>query len=119
MSEKYLDITLSATRRAQALLQEMSLDEKMAQVVGYIHFGEDFGNYDEIEKAIPFGVGEVGSLEMRRIESLEEAAIWQRKVQEIVMKNSPHHIPAIFHMEGLCGAFIQDTTSFPSGIGRI
>lgn len=23
-----------------------------------------------------------------------------------------------FHMEGLCGAFIQDSTSFPSGIGR-
>ena len=34
------------------------------------------------------------------------------------MANSEHHIPAIFHMEGLCGAFIQDATSFPSGIGR-
>ncbi len=52
------------------------------------------------------------------METLEEAAAWQRKVQEIVMANSEHHIPAIFHMEGLCGAFIQDATSFPSGIGR-
>ena len=34
------------------------------------------------------------------------------------MANSPHGIPAIFHMEGLCGAFIQDSTSFPSGIAR-
>lgn len=42
----------------------------------------------------------------------------QRKVQQIVMENSEHHIPAIFHMEGLCGPFIQDSTSFPSGIGR-
>ena len=40
------------------------------------------------------------------------------KVQEIVMENSEHHIPAIFHMEGLCGPFIQDSTSFPAGIGR-
>ena len=34
------------------------------------------------------------------------------------MENSEHHIPAIFHMEGLCGPFIQDSTSFPAGIGR-
>ena len=34
------------------------------------------------------------------------------------MENSEHHIPAIFHMEGLCGAFIQGAVSFPSGIGR-
>ena len=34
------------------------------------------------------------------------------------MENSRLHIPAVFHMEGLCGAFIQDTTSFPSGVNR-
>ena len=34
------------------------------------------------------------------------------------MAASPHHIPAVFHMEGLCGAFIQDTTPFPSGVNR-
>ena len=28
--------------------------------------------------------------------------------EKMVMENSPHHIPAIFHMEGLCGAFIKD-----------
>ncbi|MFR7389213.1 MAG: glycoside hydrolase family 3 N-terminal domain-containing protein [Blautia faecis] len=38
------------------------------------------------------------------METLEEVAAWQKKVQEIVMENSEHHIPAIFHMEGLCGA---------------
>ncbi len=27
-------------------------------------------------------------------------------------------MPAVFHMEGLCGAFIQDAASLPSGIGR-
>ena len=52
------------------------------------------------------------------METLEEVAAWQKKVQEIVMENSEHHIPAIFHMEGLCGPFIQDSTSFPAGIGR-
>lgn len=63
-------------------------------------------------------MGEVSTLEMRSCLTLEEAAAWQRRVQQIIMDNSPHHIPAIFHMEGLCGAFIQDSTSFPSGIAR-
>ncbi len=67
---------------------------------------------------MPYGIGQVSTLEMRRIGTLEEAAGWQRKMQETVMRQSPHHIPAIFHMEGLCGAFIQEGTSFPSGIAR-
>ena len=50
---------------------------------------------------------------------MEEAAQWQRKLQDIVMENSEHHIPAVFHMEGLCGAFIQDMTAFPSGVNRV
>ena len=48
----------------------------------------------------------------------QEAADWQRRVQRIVMEKSPHGIPAIFHMEGLCGAFLQEATSYPSGIAR-
>ena len=34
------------------------------------------------------------------------------------MRQSPHHIPAAFHMEGLCGAYLQGAASFPAGIGR-
>ncbi len=34
------------------------------------------------------------------------------------MENSPHHVPAVFHMEGLCGPFIQNSVSLPSGIAR-
>ncbi|MBD5525576.1 MAG: beta-glucosidase [Lachnospiraceae bacterium] len=118
MGEQYLDETKTPQDRATALLAEMSLDEKMAQVNCVFPFGEMYEDMEKISEDTPFGIGEVSTLEMRRIETLEEAAKWQRKVQQIVMDNSPHHIPAIFHMEGLCGAFIQDTTSFPAGIGR-
>ena len=52
------------------------------------------------------------------METLEEAAAWQRKVQEIVMANSEASYSRNFSYGGLCGAFIQDATSFPSGIGR-
>lgn len=115
---KYLDKTLRPSERAQALLEELSLEEKMAQVNCIFPFGEGYLDYKKIGEKTPLGIGQVSTLEMRRIGTLEEAAGWQRKVQEIVVKNSPHNIPAIFHMEGLCGAFIQDSVSFPSGIAR-
>ncbi len=115
---EYTDVTKSPAERAQALLKEMTLDEKMAQLGCIFPFG---GNYDDMEQQaseMPYGIGQVSTLEMRRIRTLDEAASWQRKMQETVMEQSPHHIPAIFHMEGLCGAFIQESTSFPSGIAR-
>lgn len=118
MSKAYLDCTLDQKKRAQALLEEMSLEEKVAQLTGVFPFDEEYNNFEDIAAKVPHGIGEVSTLEMRRMETLEEVVAWQRKVQQIVMENSEHHIPAIFHMEGLCGPFIQDSTSFPSGIGR-
>ena len=118
MSKEYLNASLAPEKRAKALLEEMSLEEKAAQLTGVFPFDEEYKDFDGISKRVPHGIGEVSTLEMRRMETLEEVAAWQKKVQEIVMENSEHHIPAIFHMEGLCGPFIQDSTSFPAGIGR-
>ena len=118
MSKEYLNASLAPEKRAKALLEEMSLEEKAAQLTGVFPFDEEYKDFDGISKRVPHGIGEVSTLEMRRMETLEEVAAWQKKVQEIVMENSEHHIPAIFHMEGLCGPFIQDSTSFPEGIGR-
>ncbi len=118
MKTDYKDTALPPRQRAATLLREMTLDEKMAQINCVFPFDKNYLDFDFIARSVPYGIGEVSTLEMRRIGTLEEAAAWQRRVQSIVMENSPHHIPAIFHMEGLCGAFIQDTTSFPAGIAR-
>lgn len=114
----YLNQELAPEERARLLLHELTLDEKMAQINCVFPFDTVYQDMDWISARTRFGIGEVSTLEMRRIETLEAATNWQRTVQQIVMDNSPHHIPAIFHMEGLCGAFIQDSTSFPSGIAR-
>lgn len=118
MSKDYKNVNLSAKQRAILLLEEMSLDEKMAQINCIFPFDKTYLDYEGISEQTPNGIGEISTLEMRRIETLEDAADWTRRVQKIVMDNSPHKIPAIFHMEGLCGAFIQEATSFPAGIGR-
>lgn len=118
MDRKYMDTMLQPEERAKILLKEMSLDEKMAQVNCIFPFNEIVNDFEEISKQSAHGIGAVSTLEMRSMETLDEVAAWQRKVQEIIMENSEHQIPAMFHMEGLCGAFIQDSTSFPSGISR-
>lgn len=116
--KKYSDTKRSPKERAQNLLEELTLDEKMAQLGCIFPFGEIYDDMEKLAAQMPFGIGQVSTLEMRRIRSIDEAAAWQRKVQKAVMEKSPHHIPAIFHMEGLCGPFLQGGTSFPSGIAR-
>ena len=120
MSRKtgYRDTTKSPAERARELLDELTLEEKMAQLTCIFPFGDSFDDMEQQAEEMPYGIGQVSTLEMRRIRTLDEAAAWQRKMQETVMAQSPHHIPAIFHMEGLCGGFIQESTSFPSGIAR-
>ena len=114
----YLDVARSPKERAQDLLKELSLEEKLAQLNCIFPLGDEYGDAKAWCDEMPWGAGEVSTLEMRRIQTLEEAAAWQRAMQRRVMENSPHHIPAIFHMEGLCGAFIQEATSFPDGLAR-
>lgn len=113
--EKYLNRNLSAKERAEDLLSKMSLDEKMGQISCLFPFKN---KWEDLEREAEHGIGEVSTLDMRQLDSLEKAAQWQRKIQTMVMEKSEHHIPAIFHMEGLCGPFIQDSVSFPSGIAR-
>ncbi|MCM1122616.1 MAG: glycoside hydrolase family 3 C-terminal domain-containing protein [Eubacterium sp.] len=113
--EKYLDSSLTPTERAEDLLGKMSLEEKMAQVNCVL---VPIGREEKAAEYCKYGIGEISTLEVRMLKTAKEAAEFQRKIQKMIMNNSPHHIPAIFHMEGLCGAFIQDATSFPSGIGR-
>ncbi len=115
MSEKYLDSTFSAKERAKDLLSKMSLEEKMAQTVGLFMPAK---LEEKIKEACRHGIGSVSTLEVRMMTDLEQISEAQRELQKYIMESNGHRIPAIFHMEGLCGAFIQGATSFPSGIGR-
>ena len=111
----YMDTSLTAAERADLLLRELSLDEKIAQLVGVFSLK---GYEDRMAVFFKNGIGQISTLGFRMVETKEAAAAWQRQLQDLVMDNSPHHIPAVFHMEGLCGAFVQDSTAFPSGVNR-
>ena len=94
----YRNAALQPKERAELLLQEMTLDEKMAQLACVFAVK---GAEDRMAAFLRHGIGQISTLEFRSCGSMEEIAAWQRQLQTIVMENSPHHIPAVFHMEGL------------------
>ncbi|WP_307276753.1 glycoside hydrolase family 3 N-terminal domain-containing protein [Arthrobacter sp. W4I7] len=115
-TKPWMDERLTAGDRADLLLRKLSLDEKMAQVSCY--FPMDITQTEEFPERFPNGIGEVSCLEARSALTLDEVTAFQRSVQTKAMEGSGHGIPAIFHMEGLCGAYLPGATSFPSGLGR-
>ena len=111
----YENTARTPRERAKLLLTELSLAEKIAQLG--CAFPRNLGDLRSMEPC-GLGIGQVSTLEMRNLGTPDECARFQREYQELIMARSPHHIPAIFHMEGLCGPLFQGTTSFPAGIAR-
>ena len=112
----YRDTSLSPEERAKALLAQMSPEEKLGQLVGHMPWMNIRGKW--MPEMPEQKVGQVSALQMRSVKTADDAVAFQYEMQQKVMDRSEHHIPAIFHMEGLCGAYVPGATSFPSGIGR-
>ncbi len=113
--ERYMNPELTPAERAEDLLARMTTGEKLKQLIGAFPRP---GNEDGLDAQVAGGIGQYSMLEMRRMDTPEEAAKWQRRLQEKAMAGSPHRIPAVFHMEGLCGAYVQGAASYPAGIAR-
>lgn len=119
MGELWKNVSVDPKERAAALLAELSLDEKLAQLKGMWGWTEVPEEQREAyEACYAAGIGHVSTLALRELRDPLQAIRFQHGLQEKIMAASPHHIPAIFHMEGLCGAFITGAMSFPAGIAR-
>ncbi len=116
VKKPWSDVRLDPARRAELLLTELTVDEKMAQISCY--FPTDINNTSDFLERFPHGIGEVSCLEARSARTLDEVTAFQRRIQTEAMAGSRLGIPAIFHMEGMCGAYLPGATSFPSGLGR-
>ncbi len=113
--ERYKDKSVSAEERAEDLLDRMSFEEKAAQLTGY---NPAFWSKDDLEIDYPYGVGQVSSFAGVEKESIDEWISYQKEIQDKIMTLSPHRIPALFHVETLCGVMLLGAMSFPSGIGQ-
>lgn len=114
--ERYLDTTLTPEERAEDLLARMDLDEKFGQLQCWAMMDGFMGK--KLETCHPYGVGQVSSLAVTMMKDRQETAAMVRATQEKIMAQSPHHIPAIFHIETLTGPLITDATAFPCGIAQ-
>ncbi|WP_270659806.1 glycoside hydrolase family 3 N-terminal domain-containing protein [Enterococcus thailandicus] len=118
----YRDKNLSAKERATLLLNQMTTTEKMAQLQSFMPMlecqtAEGF-DISDLKLAAKHGIGSVSGLRMRMLDTLETCANVVNQIQNLVMEQSRFSIPAIIHMEGISGAMLQDSTSFPVGIAR-
>ena len=79
--EKYLNVNLTPQERAADLLSRLSLEEKMGQV-NCLFPRRD--NWEELAQQAKYGIGQVSTLNIRKLKSLDEAAAWQRKIQKML-----------------------------------
>jgi len=115
--EIYQDKGRTAEERASDLLGRMSIGEKMGQVVCFWPRLQD-SDESVFNDQYPYGAGALSLTYTRMLKTRGEAVSFQRKWQALVMENSPHRIPAICHLEGIVGAYIQGAVSFPTPLGR-
>ena len=108
--KKYMDTTLSAKERAEALLKELSLEEKVRQI-----------SCSSVLMIMPLEMQDLkggtgaATIGLGRSERFLDDV---KEVQDYVMEHSPHHIPALFHTEGLAGPLcLFGGNQYPISIG--
>ncbi|MFC6260675.1 glycoside hydrolase family 3 N-terminal domain-containing protein [Levilactobacillus fujinensis] len=115
VNQKYQDTSLSPEERAENLMSQMSLEEKLGQIECFSRahlVGKD------PKKLYPQGFGQVSNLLATALPDEVSVAEMVNTDQKLAMSLSEHHIPALFHIEALCGVLIAKAKSFPAGIGQ-
>ncbi|MFB0502729.1 MAG: glycoside hydrolase family 3 N-terminal domain-containing protein [Candidatus Bathyarchaeia archaeon] len=118
----YLNPKVQVDNRVKALIQRMSLEEKVAQL-GSIPVAELLvdGKFS-VEKAkrlLRNGIGQITRIAGNRDRKLEpeEAAEIANSVQRFLIEEARLKIPAIVHEECLSGFMAKRATTFPQAIG--
>ena len=108
--EKYMDISLSAKERAEDLLSKLSIEEKVRQI-----------SCSSVMMIAPLNAqnlqGGTGGVTIG-LSKYERFLDDVKEVQDYIMDNSPHRIPALFHAEGLAGPVcLFGGSQYPISIG--
>lgn len=107
-------------KQVDELYNSMSQEERVAQLRS-IYVGLLFtdGKLDDAKcrKEIGNGIGQFSQFAMDLGKTPEEQRDIVAQVQEWLIKNTPHGIPALFHEEALTGVNSMDATVYPQQIG--
>ena len=106
--------------RVEAIMAEMSLKEKIAQIQGIrpTELLEDGKlSLDSCHKKIPNGIGHMCQFSSSFTMEPEELRDFVREVQHYLMTETRLKIPAVFHEEAITGFSTKGATTFPQQIG--
>ena len=110
----------SPLERADALLQQMTLDEKTMQLSATIPIGllgVDGLIESQATKLLGSGIGHISALGLFGHKSPATMARTVNSIQRFLVERTRLGIPAIFHNEALNGVLAPDFTVFPTPIG--
>lgn len=121
----YKNSKLSVEKRVADLLNRMTLEEKVAQMIGIwgqkksILFDENGNSTNErIVDHFPNGLGQIGRLsDTTPTLSAKEMAAMANEIQKQFIEETRLGIPVIFHEECLHGLAGREATSYPQPIG--
>jgi len=119
----YKDKNLTAEERANDLLKRMTLDEKVAQLIGssdrdevdgYKMLIDNNGNLDTnlCRKHFPYGLGHINRSSF--VGDVKKAAVFCNQVQAFFTEHTRLGIPVLMIEEGLHGHMADSATCFPS-----
>lgn len=124
-SMHYKNSELDVDERVADLLQRMSLEEKVAQMIGI--WGEkkniildENGNivFDKLSTHLKHGIGQIGRLsDTGGGKCAKEMAELSNRLQKYFVEETRLGIPTIFHEECLHGIAGPEATSYPQPIG--
>lgn len=118
MTQVHSNDPTSTEDRINALIQAMSLEEKVAQmncVRARWFFKDEVGPFDP-EKAAEILKNGAGACDPRRL-PIREFVEFTNAVQRILREKSRHGIPILFQEEACHGILAPEATSFPAPIG--
>jgi len=117
----YTDAALPVEDRVAHLMAEMTVEEKVAQLVGVwasdLIDRERRFSPEQARQSIPHGAGHitrVGAVSM--LPPVENARLANR-IQKFLVEETRLGIPAIIHEESCAGYLARGATSFPQAIG--
>lgn len=101
--------------RAEELVQQMTLEEKVAQLgsFGPQQLLENGRLSQEGKKLLSRGIGQISRLAGASDLGPEEAARAANEIQEYLLKETRLGIPALMHEECLSGYMAKGGTTFP------
>ena len=120
MNSHYRDASLPIHERVQVLLEQMTLDEKLAQLGStYVYEILDGGELDPERAAnvMEHGIGHISRIGGASALEPHQVAKVANAIQTDLLTRTRLGIPAFVHEECLAGVMVKGATVFPQGIG--